>query len=317
MANKQAPRVFLSHATDDKERFVIRFAEKLCAKGIDVWFDKWEIFPGDSLVEKIFEEGLKETHALIVVLSRQSVNKPWVREELNAGIVKRIESRTRIIPVVIEDCDIPEALKSTVWVRIRDMTSYDVELEQIVNVLYGIREKPTLGSPPRHVLAETVRLSGLAAIDSLVFRSICDYALTADCSYVDTAALPGQMAEADISKIQLQESLQILSDHSYISVRPSIGEIFLFEITTYGLEQYANQYIANYSQLVRIVATKILNDEVRSAMELTTSLSMPRIVIDHILTLFESRGYLKAIKAIGNTIWVNLSPRFRRDFSAY
>lgn len=38
------------------------------------------MLPGDSLVDKIFEEGLKEAQAVIVVLSRISVEKPWVRE---------------------------------------------------------------------------------------------------------------------------------------------------------------------------------------------------------------------------------------------
>jgi hypothetical protein len=81
-----SPRVFVSHASEDKDRFVTPFAEALRKKGIDAWLDKWEILPGDSLVDKIFEEGLKHANAIIIVLSRNSVNKPWVREELNAGI---------------------------------------------------------------------------------------------------------------------------------------------------------------------------------------------------------------------------------------
>src|SRR6185437_15157543 len=63
---KGAPRVFLSHASEDKERFVIRFAERLVERGVDVWLDKWEILPGDSLVDKIFEEGLAKASAVIV-----------------------------------------------------------------------------------------------------------------------------------------------------------------------------------------------------------------------------------------------------------
>jgi hypothetical protein len=54
-----SPRVFLSHASEDKDRFVLPFARALRANGVDVWLDKWEILPGDSLVDKLFEEGLK------------------------------------------------------------------------------------------------------------------------------------------------------------------------------------------------------------------------------------------------------------------
>ena len=42
------PKVFISHASDDKERFVKKFALKLRNKGVDAWLDRWEIKPGDS-----------------------------------------------------------------------------------------------------------------------------------------------------------------------------------------------------------------------------------------------------------------------------
>jgi hypothetical protein len=117
------PKVFLSHASEDKERFVLRFAEALRANGIDVWVDRWEILPGDSLIEKIFEEGLKNASAVIVVLSQFSVSKLWVKEELDAAAVKRINSGSKLIPVVLDDCEVPQVLQATVWERVRDLAS--------------------------------------------------------------------------------------------------------------------------------------------------------------------------------------------------
>src|ERR1039458_2379573 len=99
----EAPKVFLSHASEDKERFVIPFATSLRQRGIEVWLDKWEILPGDSLVDKLFEEGLKEADAVLVVVSAASVSKPWVREELNTAIVNRITKQTKVIPVLLDD----------------------------------------------------------------------------------------------------------------------------------------------------------------------------------------------------------------------
>ena len=112
-----APIVFLSHATEDKERFVRSFAAALRKKGIDAWVDEWEIVPGDSLVQKIFEEGIRSATAIIVILSKTSVTKKWVKEELDAAIITRITNATRLIPVVIEECDVPIALRATRWVR--------------------------------------------------------------------------------------------------------------------------------------------------------------------------------------------------------
>ena len=68
MVDNIAPKVFVSHAGEDRDRFVTGFATKLMEKGVDAWYSLWEIAPGDSLVEKIFNEGLKDAAALIIVL---------------------------------------------------------------------------------------------------------------------------------------------------------------------------------------------------------------------------------------------------------
>jgi hypothetical protein len=54
--------VFLSHSSEDKA--VVRvIAERLRADGVRVWFDEWEIRPGDSIAAKI-EEGLGHSRVL-------------------------------------------------------------------------------------------------------------------------------------------------------------------------------------------------------------------------------------------------------------
>ncbi len=36
------PRVFISHASDDNDSFVISFAKRLLEQGVDAWVDKWK-----------------------------------------------------------------------------------------------------------------------------------------------------------------------------------------------------------------------------------------------------------------------------------
>src|SRR5712691_12860113 len=62
-AKPAPPKVFLSHASEDKE-FVLDFASRLRRRGVDVWLDRWEILPGDSFVDKIFDEGLAQAKAV-------------------------------------------------------------------------------------------------------------------------------------------------------------------------------------------------------------------------------------------------------------
>jgi len=98
--NKQ-PKAFLSYSHSDREIAERIATTTLRRNGIDVWFDKWEILPGDSLIRKIFEEGLAGADAFIVLLSQESVQSRWLQEELDAALIKRIEGVTRVIPVRI------------------------------------------------------------------------------------------------------------------------------------------------------------------------------------------------------------------------
>jgi hypothetical protein len=109
-----APRVFISHATEDKERFVLPFAQDLRAEGVDAWVDWWEMLPGDSLVRKIFAEGLANAVAVIVILSRVSITKAWVAEELDAAVVKRINDDSKLIPIVLDDLDVKTEVPASV-----------------------------------------------------------------------------------------------------------------------------------------------------------------------------------------------------------
>lgn len=117
--------------------------------GVDAWLDQWEMKPGDSLVDNIFEEGLKDARAVIAwVLSKVSVQKPWVREELNTSVVNRISRGTRLIPVVIDDCEVPESLRSTLWQKVDDLADYDQSLQRILSAIFDVDDKPNIGQPP-------------------------------------------------------------------------------------------------------------------------------------------------------------------------
>lgn len=174
----QNPKVFICHATEDKERFVLRLYERLRSKGIDAWLDTFEILPGDKLVTKIFNEGLKQSDAVIVVLSAVSIIKPFVQKELDAAVVKSIRERTRLIPIRLDSCEIPYCLLDTLYQEVLDVESYD--FERIVNAIYGQYERPPLGQPPIYV-HDVLKPDGLTPIDSTIFGHACRIALARPC----------------------------------------------------------------------------------------------------------------------------------------
>lgn len=130
-------KIFLSHSSNDNE-FVRRLAKDLKLKGVPIWFDEWELKVGDSLNEKI-SEGIKESGWLAVILSKQSVKSQWVKKELNAALTKELEKRhVFVLPILIEDCEIPIFLRDKVFADFRD--NYKSGIEALLRRL--IPEKP-------------------------------------------------------------------------------------------------------------------------------------------------------------------------------
>lgn len=315
----KTPIGFLSHASDDKDRFVLGFGEKLRKHGIELWLDKWEILPGDKIVGKIFEEGLKTAEVIIVVLSNVSVAKPWVRAELEVAVVKRIEEGIRIIPVVIdEDCPIPEALKSDVRVVISDLNNYEPELKSIVNAVYGIYDRPPLGPPPRYVQTITDTLPGLEKTDSLVLKLICEEAQAdrhndSKQTWIHTDAIWEKAQALDVALDEFCESIEILNDDGYIrGDKRNTGKdwnISIFRLSNYGFEEYAKAWTTDYDSICKSVISRIVNEKDDENIAIATALNQPLVIVNHILDILSEQGRLKLKKPMNTSgVWTILQP---------
>ena len=79
--------VFLSHSSKDKA--VVRLvAERLRADGVRVWFDDWELRPGDSIPSKI-EEGLEHSRVLVLCMSAHAFGSDWAQLEARTFFLSR------------------------------------------------------------------------------------------------------------------------------------------------------------------------------------------------------------------------------------
>jgi TIR domain len=149
---------FICHSSADKD-VVRRLAGDLRQSGIEAWFDEWEIRPGDSIIDKI-NEGISGCEVFIVVISRNSVASRWVREELNAAVIRRIRDQARLIPVRLDNSEVPALLSSLKHV---DLSRYEAGLRELVEGVAGHDSRPPLGriaDNPR--LANPYNLSDLA-----------------------------------------------------------------------------------------------------------------------------------------------------------
>lgn len=114
------PLIFICHASLDKE-FVRDLSARLNKDGVATWVDELEIHIGDSIHEKV-KRGLSQSDFFAIVLSKASVKSRWVREELaSASAMEKYLARgVLVLPVLIEECDIPSLLLDRRYANFRD-----------------------------------------------------------------------------------------------------------------------------------------------------------------------------------------------------
>ena len=144
MGHNKIKKVFISHSSVDKY-FVRKLKRDLNLNDIQTWLDEDEMFPGDSLTEKL-DKGLKDSTHFIIILSKNSIESEWVEYELENALIQ-VEEATikKIIPIKYRDCIIPESLQKLIYVNLSKETvyikngwlefqgeNYSVELDKVV-----------------------------------------------------------------------------------------------------------------------------------------------------------------------------------------
>jgi TIR domain. len=311
-----APKVFVSHASEDKDRFVLQFAKRLRDNGIDAWIDKWEMLPGDSLVDKIFEIGLKEATAVLVILSANSVTKPWVREEINAAFVKRINSKCKIIPIIIDDCDVPECLQTTLWEKIPNLSSYDEEYKRIELSILGKTDKPQIGSKPKYTAEIIEQVQELTEIDSLVFKITCETAIEKGQPFLMVRDVIEKGNAIDLTPEIITESLEILEQNYFIEITGMMQpEYNSLKVLLYAFSTYYQHYNSEYNAQINLIGSLIINNGLTDNTSIAQAANIDVFIVDHILELLDNKGYIRNLQFLNGTSEIsNVSVEFKRLF---
>lgn len=93
--------VFISHASEDKEKYARPLPKTLKDLGLKVWFDEVEIRLGDSLSRNI-DIGLAQSSFGVLLLSPTFFEKGWPQRELAGLVAKEMAFGKSIIPVWCE-----------------------------------------------------------------------------------------------------------------------------------------------------------------------------------------------------------------------
>jgi TatD DNase family protein len=147
------PGVFISHSWED-QAVARRLAADLSHYGARVWIDEAEILVGDSLIEKI-RQGIDDMDYVAALISKASVSSRWVAKELDIAMNQEIDGkRVKVLPLLLEDCELPGFLKGKAFADLRTPERYDAALVAILRRL-GIR--PPHGARPLKEIMEASR----------------------------------------------------------------------------------------------------------------------------------------------------------------
>lgn len=296
-----APKAFISHATEDKDRFVIPFAIKLRERGVDAWVDQWEIKAGESLVDHIFEDGIKEASVFIVVLSQTSIAKPWVRDELDAGVLKRIAGKAKLIPIILDEVEVPVSLQHTLYLSV-PREGLERVLEKTIHSIFEINNRPPLGPPPAYASSVSPPQVLPDAVDNAVFNAIVDLTLDGSAGTITRESLSEAVARFGVSSDALEESVSILESRGHIQVRRALnGNWFLGGITPSSFLRALETKGIDIKGLQLRLLADIVNDSTRSYR---TFEGQPRIVTDCLLHSLEARKLISCSRVLSGDIVV-------------
>jgi hypothetical protein len=138
-ARKKQYDAFISYFSGDRE-FVKKLEQDLRLRGIHLWRDEREIEVGDSMTDKL-QQGLSDSYSFIIVLSPETLSRPWVREELRAAYAQRLGGDFKILPVLYKECEIPLFLFDYKYADFRDPRRYHEQLALIEKAIrHAVRD---------------------------------------------------------------------------------------------------------------------------------------------------------------------------------
>jgi hypothetical protein len=315
MSVNEKKLAFLSYTREDKD-FAGRIANELSGSGIDVWWDEWEIKPGDSLIQKIFQEGLAKCDVFLILLSCASVESKWVKEELDSAMIKRMEGSTRVIPLVKEECRIPLPLRALKWVELSK--DFDAGIREIVKSIYDVSEKPPTGKIPDYITELRNSVGGLSKVAStigLVLLNTRDDQLAFDRTYT-----PDQMENLvpNLSAEEINDGVEELEEFGLVRITREEGNaLFVHVEPTYALFLHFKDEGLDYDPLEDIKAVASTVDARREVKgkDLQCILGPQPLRINRAVAYLEDYGIVRVIRELGRSGFVAvLATRKTRGF---
>jgi len=129
----KALSVFLCHASGDKPR-VKSLYDRLLLSLVEPWLDEENLLPGQDWNQEI-RRAVRESDVVIVCVSQAAINKAgYLQKEIRYALdaaEEQPEGTIFLIPLRLEECDMPERLSRWHWVDLFEDNGYEKLIESL------------------------------------------------------------------------------------------------------------------------------------------------------------------------------------------
>jgi hypothetical protein len=141
MSDRPADPIFISYSRDDAD-IMSRIAFFLRDHGFKIWVDNEKLVPGTPTWEQSVEEAIKNSFAVIVLVSPDSRNSSWVRREITYAE----HLHKRIFPLLLKG---PGIISLPLRLITRQYVDFRKDEDEALNdllaaLLFHVEEKKTL-----------------------------------------------------------------------------------------------------------------------------------------------------------------------------
>lgn len=138
-------RTFISYPRKNAD-FALQLARELKAAGFNIWIDQLDIPAGARWDDEI-QNALTNCGIFMVILTPASIMSENVKDEIGYAI----DSRKRILPVLLEPCDIPFRMRRFHYVDFTK-TDYPNGIKIAEKLLTGLINEVTMPPTPKSVV---------------------------------------------------------------------------------------------------------------------------------------------------------------------
>ena len=150
-------RIFLCHSSGDKAE-VRNLYQRLSSNGFDPWLDEEKLLPGQEWELEI-AKAVQTSDIIIVCLSHKAITKAgYVHKEIKYALdeaEKQPEGTIFLIPLKLEECNVPERLQRWHWVNLFEEKGYERLMSSLRlragTITSGIDSEPNLILRPEEV----------------------------------------------------------------------------------------------------------------------------------------------------------------------